>query len=111
MHRLREAMRSGGLEPLGGEGQPVEADETYFGRKPGWQKRHGSGHKLAILSLVERSGNVRSFHIASADKDTVQTIVKANVAKEARLHTDESRLYTGADKYGVCFVKVIKLHS
>src|SRR3974377_126362 len=32
MHRLREAMRSGGLEPLGGRGKGVEADETYFGR-------------------------------------------------------------------------------
>src|SRR5262249_48359901 len=32
MHRLREAMRSGGLEPIGGRGKVVEADETYFGR-------------------------------------------------------------------------------
>src|ERR1700733_2895534 len=32
MHRLREAMRTGGLEPLGGEGKIVEADETYFGK-------------------------------------------------------------------------------
>src|SRR5450759_743885 len=32
MHRLREAMRSGGLEPLGGKGKVVEADETYFGQ-------------------------------------------------------------------------------
>ena len=31
MHRLREAMRTGGLEPLGGKGKVVEADETYFG--------------------------------------------------------------------------------
>jgi transposase-like protein len=32
MHRLREAMRTGGLEPLGGDGKIVEADETYFGK-------------------------------------------------------------------------------
>ncbi|HXL68838.1 MAG TPA: IS1595 family transposase, partial [Xanthobacteraceae bacterium] len=30
-HRIREAMRAGGLEPLGGKGKTVEADETYFG--------------------------------------------------------------------------------
>lgn len=31
MHRLREAMRTGGLmPPLGGEGKVVEADETYL---------------------------------------------------------------------------------
>ena len=31
-HRIREAMRAGGLTaPLGSGGGPVEADETYFG--------------------------------------------------------------------------------
>ena len=29
-HRIREAMRSGGFGPLGGEGKIVEADETYL---------------------------------------------------------------------------------
>jgi hypothetical protein len=28
-HRIREAMREGGLKPMGGEGKIVEADETY----------------------------------------------------------------------------------
>ncbi len=30
-HRIREAMRDGGLTPMGGGGKIVEADETYFG--------------------------------------------------------------------------------
>jgi transposase-like protein len=32
-HRIREAMRSGGLAPMGGVGRVVEADETFIGRK------------------------------------------------------------------------------
>ena len=31
-HRIREAMREGGMDPLGGPGKIVEADETYFGK-------------------------------------------------------------------------------
>lgn len=31
-HRIREAMRTGGLAPLGGGGKIVEADETYYGK-------------------------------------------------------------------------------
>ena len=31
-HRIREAMRAGGLTPLGGEGKIVEADESYYGK-------------------------------------------------------------------------------
>jgi transposase-like protein len=107
-HRVREAMRRGGLElpPLGGEGQIVEADETYFGpqenpqmpeyRKGQPYKRKGRGPagKRAVIALVERGGEVRSFHPAIADGVTVNAIVRKNIARETRLLTDESRYYT-----------------
>ena len=101
-HRIREAMRSGGLGPLGGEGKVVEADETYYGKpeQPHVSKqRAGRPHKKkdrnkrAIVALVERGGNVRSFHIPWPTGD-VQKIMLENIAHEATLHTDESRLYT-----------------
>lgn len=112
MHRLREAMRSGGLGPLGGEGKVVEADETYHGNveKPKRRSkttsgrpytkggRSGPANKRAIVSLVERGGSVRSFHVAIADQATVGKIVVDNVSRETRLYTDESRLYYGSDK-------------
>lgn len=109
-HRIREAMRDGSLAPLGGEGQVVEADETYHGKvaepkEPKVKRRNpytkggkvGVGQKRAIVSLVERGGRVRSFHVERADKATVAKIVTDNVSRESRLHTDESRLYLGAD--------------
>jgi transposase-like protein len=106
-HRVMEAMRRGGLDlpPMGGEGKVVEADETYFGNIPEAQLpkfradgrrfkgRTGPGHKRAIIALVERGGEVRSFHVPSAHLGTVTEIVKANIARETRLHTDESNLY------------------
>jgi transposase-like protein len=88
-HRIREAMRSGGLGPLGGGGKIVEADETYY----------GPANKRPIVALVERGGNVRTFHVPVADKDTVTKIVRENITKESRLHTDESRLYSGSEKH------------
>ena len=108
-HRVMEAMRRGGLDlpPMGGEGKVVEADETYFGRIPEAQrpKFKTSGRpvtrgpyksiadKRAIVSLVERGGGVRSFHVPGAYLDAVVEIVRANIARESRLHTDESKLY------------------
>ena len=48
MHRLREAMREGGLAPIGGEGAIVEYRlETYIGRKGGAEIKAGYGHKIS----------------------------------------------------------------
>jgi transposase-like protein len=108
-HRIREAMKDGGFSVLGGpDGSGiVEVDETYYGpiakdkvrsettsgRPFTKSGRNGPSNKRAIVSLVERGGNVRSFHVAVADKETVNAIVNANIARESRVHTDESRLY------------------
>jgi transposase-like protein len=59
----------------------------------------GPANKRPVVALVERGGNVRTFHVAVADKATVTKIVRENVAKESRLHTDESRLYTGSEAF------------
>ena len=102
-HRLREAM-SGTTGVLGGGGGIVEADETYWGNckqskaykaaKP----RGGFGHKEKIFALVERGGNVRSFHIASVNATDLRNILKANVSETAHLMTDESRNYMALGK-------------
>jgi transposase-like protein len=110
-HRVRHAMKTGGLtEPMGGAGQIVEADETYYGKvdsprprsrgripTPTKKGRSGPADKRAIVALVERGGLVRTFHPAVADGASVG-IVAENVAKESRLHTDESRLYIKAGR-------------
>jgi transposase-like protein len=93
-HRIREAMRSGDLAPMGGAGGTVEADETFIGRKDGSVKRRGHGHKNAVLSLVDRaSGQVRSFHVDSVSAAELVPIIKANVAKETAMMTDEGGHY------------------
>lgn len=111
-HRIREAMRSGSLGTFGGGGGIVEADETYYGKvedplsertsgEPFKKKggKRGPANKRAIVSLVERGGRVRSFHVPRADKETVTRIVRENIDKESRLHTDRSRLYGGSDQH------------
>ena len=93
-HRIREAMRSGDLTPMGGAGGVVEADETFIGRKDGSIKRRGHGHKNAVLSLVHReTGQVRSFHVDGVGAAEIIPIVKANVAKETAMMTDEGGAY------------------
>ncbi|HEX4986974.1 MAG TPA: IS1595 family transposase [Burkholderiales bacterium] len=92
-HRIREAMKpeSGGL--LGSGGQPVEADETYIGKKIGAKVRRGPAHKEAIFSLVERNGSVRSFHVPDVKAETLKEKLLANVSTKANLMTDKGGMY------------------
>lgn len=93
-HRIREAMRSGDLDPFGGNGSRVEVDETYIGRKKGVEMTRGGHHKMRVVSLVDReTGTARSIHTKDISRDEVAQIVRANVAREAILTTDESTLY------------------
>jgi transposase-like protein len=94
-HRIREAMREDGLSPMGGEGSIVEIDETFIGRKQGVPKnRKGPAHKNIVLTLVERGGSARSFHIDNVTKAEIIPIIKANIDRESHIMTDEANRYT-----------------
>lgn len=98
-HRIREAMRDGSLAPMGGNGKIIEADETYIGRLKGMPKqRSGFAHKNAVLTLVERGGSARSFHIDSASVANIVPIVRMNVRRDSKLMTDEARYYVNLGK-------------
>lgn len=101
-HRIREAMTANPETPLGGPGSSgiVEADETFWGVQTDEEGIkypakvfHGHAHKMKIVSLVERDGEKRSFHVANVNANTVGTILRSQVAKSAHLMTDEASFY------------------
>src|SRR5437762_3200835 len=79
-HRLREAMAVLHMEPMGGAGKAVEADETFIGQKrPKARNARGYAHKHAVVSLVERGGRVRSTHVNDVNAATLKPILKAQI--------------------------------
>ncbi len=98
-HRIREAMKNDTPEPMGGEGEIIQADETYFGTKDAlrgkpWKEKKGHSKKMSVVSLVQPDGSARTFHVKRADAATVRDILVRNVRRNSELHTDESSLYT-----------------
>lgn len=93
-HRLREAMNMPAEGKLGGDGGPVEVDETYWGNvgkhKPG---ARGGDHKMKIVSLVDRSGEKRSVHVPDVTAKTVRGVMQKHLSEHAALMTDEAAIY------------------
>ncbi|AKQ42309.1 putative transposase for insertion sequence element [Aurantiacibacter atlanticus] len=108
MHRIREAMKDVDQSPIGGFGKFVEADETYIGGKHSNKKhkqRKVSGKNLSpfhgkqpVVSLVERGGKVRSFHVAKVTGETLRGALVANVDRYSYLMTDEHSGYRSVGK-------------
>lgn len=94
-HRIREAMTVLGMPdvgPLGGANQVVEADETYVGGKAR-NRKNRIPPKDVVLSLVERGGRVRSFHVPNVTAATLTPVITAQVDRATYLMTDESPTY------------------
>lgn len=93
-HRIREAMRDGTLAPMGGAGGVVEADETFIGNLRGVPRgKGGTGHKHVVLTLVQRGGSARSFHVDSTSVADIIPVVNANVDRETAMMTDTAPHY------------------
>ena len=95
-HRIREAMKSSDTTPMGSGGGDVFADETYFGRNPDTPPNRMAIRSMnQILTLVDRTTG-RSTSIVfdgTITNANIAPILKANIAKEARLITDDARHY------------------
>ena len=99
-HRIREAMKDGGIGPLGGEGKVLEADTTFIGGKE--KNKHvgkrtrgniGGMGKQIVHSIVERDGRVRSHHIPRVNGETLRPILEAHADKRSALMTDTAGGY------------------
>lgn len=100
-HRIREAMRSDDTTPMGSGGGDVFADETYFGRNPDAPKNKTAFRNLnQILTLVDRTTgrSVSMVMDGYVNAASVLPILQANIAKEARLITDEASHFLRAGK-------------
>lgn len=106
-HRIREAMKEG-WTPMGGPGQTVEADETYVGgsTKNRRGKRKAAPKKM-VMTLVEREGRARSFHIANVHGNTLRSVLATNVHRQSNLMTDDYMGYRTIGKEFASHTSVI----
>lgn len=99
-HRIRECMNNEReTSPMGGAGAVVEIDETFIGKKKDMPVRRGYAHKHAVMTLVERGGAARSFHVDGTSAKDLMPIIKAHVASGTHVMTDEAGQYAHLGKF------------
>ncbi len=95
-HRICEGMNDDSHKAtggLGGANKAVEADESYLGGKAKNRAYKAPAPKKAVLSVIERDGRAKSFHVANVTAETVRPLIVTNVNRASILMTDESTIY------------------
>lgn len=107
-HRIRKAMDDG-IEGL--FTGTVECDETYVGGKYDRRRKREKWDKPAVFGMIEReTGRVSAKHIPTTpNRYLIGKEIDAVVAPEAKMMTDESKLYANLTKRG--FKHEIVIHS
>ncbi len=95
-HRIRLAMAEPGWPTggkLGGEGETLEADETFIGGKAENRAYGPIPPKQSVFALVERDGRVRSFHVPNVTAMNLAPIIARHAHTDSRFMSDEANVY------------------
>jgi transposase-like protein len=110
LHRIRLAMQEKSSFKLGGNGGPVEVDETFIGgkarnmhksrkqrmeRKAGPGGLYAGGAKAIVMGMLQRGGKVRTQIITERKRPIMRQVIDACIEKGAIVHTDEHNSYMG----------------
>jgi transposase-like protein len=98
MHRIREAMGDVPPSPIGGASSVIEADESYIGGKAKNRAYKPEPKKHIVMTLIERGGEARSFHIKNATAKTLRETAVKIASRKSYLMTDENAAYTKLGK-------------
>jgi transposase-like protein len=105
-HRIRWALTQDPVKGL--FSGTVEMDETYVGGKirtgsqavkPGERPQDrlaGTANKVAVVSVLQRGGSVRSYPVGRVTAKNLKPIVNEMVAEDAHLMTDTSTVLASA---------------
>jgi transposase-like protein len=97
-HRIREAMKDDNAGPLGGHNKVIESDESVFGGKSKNRAYKPEPKKQIVMTLVERDGKSRSFHITNVTAKTLRETMVKVADRKSHLMTDELASYTKVGK-------------
>ncbi len=93
-HKIREHMAAiDGDEPVGGEGEIVEIDETLVGGVLPGQRGGYRKNKTVVLGMMERDGHIITKVVTDTKAATLLPEIRKNVEAGATIQTDTMHSY------------------
>jgi transposase-like protein len=97
LHRIRELLKDKAPQVLS---TTVELDESYIGGKNANKHKHkrlsdpnGPQGKTMVFGILDREQGVRTFVVNGVDRETLFTLIKQNVSKDAEIISDNFPTY------------------
>ncbi|MGB6870331.1 MAG: IS1595 family transposase, partial [Acidobacteriaceae bacterium] len=97
LHRIREALREGNWEKMGGpQGGPVEVDEVYIGPNPRTMHRSRrlklgprGTNKMPVMGMLDReTRRVRTKMLGEVTREELQNEILRQIEKGSKVYTD-----------------------
>jgi transposase-like protein len=102
-HEVRKYMAAiDGCDPIGGEGETVQIDETLIGGalKTGARGRNYLANKTVVLGMLECDGDLVTQVVPDRKSGTLLPIIRDTVERGSAIHTDEWLGYGGLGVMG-----------
>jgi len=96
-------------DPMGGEGETVQIDETFIGGKGKQQTYHQT--KKLVIGMMENGGELVTRVVASTKKVDLLPQVRRFVLPGTEIHTDECSSYRSLHTRGYVHKKVNHRHE
>jgi transposase-like protein len=113
LHRIRLALKNGMWDKMGGDGLPVEVDETYIGGKvknmhkarklkinaskneaAAWKVTQRYPGKTAVMGMFDReSRQVRAKVVPNTRRETLQNEILEHIQHGSSVYTDQAVAY------------------
>ena len=106
-HEIRKYMNAlDSNDPIGGEGEIVEIDETLIGGSVSGKGQGYKGNKTCVVGMYERGGELVTRVATRRTKKAMQTLIVRHVLPGSTLNTDEFGGYKDIDRSGYRHVTV-----
>ena len=100
-HKIREHMAAiDGDEPLGGDGDVVEIDETLIGGVMRGKQGRNMENKAVVLGMMERDGHVVAKVVDDLKRSTLVPVIEEHVENGASINTDTMHSYRTLNEHG-----------